>query len=198
MRKAAFIILFLLLSTAPRSAAENEAGFVQLFNGKDKSGWSMAGPGDFTVEDGALVTQGGMGMLWYEKEMFKDLVLRVDWKVATSHDNSGIFLRIPGRSDDPWFAVNHSYEIQIQDDRAPEHRTGANYGFNPSTKLASKPVGQWNTFEITVVGQKYTVKLNGETVCEWTGARALEGYIGLQNHDVNSRASFKNIRVKKL
>jgi hypothetical protein len=139
-----------------------------------------------------------MGMLWYEKEKFKDFILRVEWRVTTNHDNSGLFLRIPEPSDDPWFAVNHSYEIQIQDDRDPEHRTGSNYGFVPSIKLASRPAGEWNTYEIIVIGQQYVIRLNGETVCEFTGNRALEGYIGLQNHDDKSIVSFRNVRIKKL
>ncbi len=176
----------------------DDTGFVTLFNGKDRSGWRQAAPGEFTLADGALVSNGGMGMLWYEKEKFKDFILRVDWKVATNHDNSGLFLRIPEASDDPWYAVNHSYEIQIQDDRDPEHRTGSNYGFVPSIKLASRPAGEWNTYEISVVGQLYVVRLNGETVCEFTGNRALEGYIGLQNHDDKSKVSFRNVRIKKL
>ncbi len=198
MHKPAWFLVLLFTLVPAILAAEDEPGFVQLFNGKDLTGWRHAGPGEFTVENGELATHGGMGMLWYEKEMFKDFVLRVDWKVSRVNDNSGIFTRIPEKSDDPWFAVNHSYEIQIQDDRDPDHRTGANYGFNPAVKVASKPPGGWNTFEITAVGQKYTVKVNGETVCEFMGNRALEGYFGLQNHDEKSRVAFKNIRIKKL
>ena len=90
------------------------------------------------------------------------------------------------------------YEIQIQDDRDPEHRTGSNYGFVPAIKLASRPAGEWNNYEIIVVGQQYVIRLNGETVCEFTGNRALEGYIGLQNHDDKSIVSFRNVRIKKL
>ena len=152
MRKFACFVILILSSAFLAMAAEDEPGFVQLFNGKDKAGWQHAGPGEFTVENGELVTHGGMGMLWYEKGKFKDFVLRVDWKVSRVSDNSGIFLRIPETSDDPWFAVSHSYEIQIQDDRDPEHRTGSNYGFLASTKLASKPPGEWNTFEINAMG----------------------------------------------
>jgi hypothetical protein len=182
----------------PIAPSNDETGFVPLFTGKDKTGWRQASPGEFQLLEGALVSTGGMGMLWYETEKFKDFVLRLDWRVATNHDNSGIFLRIPEPSDDPWYAVNHSYEIQIQDDRDPEHRTGSNYGFVPSITLASRPAGEWNSYEISVVGQLYVVRLNGQTVCEFTGNRALEGYIGLQNHDNQSKVSFRNVRIKKL
>jgi len=181
-----------------KQSPTDETGFLPLLTGKDKSGWRQAAPGEFQLLEGAVVSSGGMGMLWYEKEKYKDFTLRLEWRVNTSHDNSGIFLRIPEASDDPWFAVNHSYEIQIQDDRDPEHRTGSNYGFVPSITLASRPAGEWNSYEITVVGQQYVIRLNGETVCEFTGNRALEGYIGLQNHDDKSKVSFRNVRIKKL
>jgi len=80
------------------------------------------------------------------------------------------------------------------------HKTGAIYNFAaPSNaKAASKPVGQWNTFEIEVTGQKYSVTLNGEKVIpESTGNRNTEGYIGIQNHDADSHVSFKNIMIKE-
>ena len=65
------------------------------------------------------------------------------------------------------------------------------------TIAVTKPVGQWNTFEIKVTAQKYIVMLNGEIVIpEFTGNRNTEGYIGIQNHDTNSHVSFKNIRIK--
>jgi Domain of Unknown Function (DUF1080) len=56
-------------------------------------------------------------------------------------------------------AVNTGYEIQIDDlamaDGNPLHKTGAIYNFAAPSNVASKPVGQWNTFEIEVTDQKY-------------------------------------------
>ena len=68
----------------------------------------------------------------------------------------------------------------------------------PLNAAVTKPVGQWNTFEIEVTAQKYIVMLNGEIVIpEFTGNRNTEGYIGIQNHDTDSRVSFKNIRIRE-
>lgn len=183
-----------------QSEKADQQGWISLFNGKDLTGWKMAGPGHFTVEEGALRTHGGMGLLWYSQRTFRDFVLQVEWKVTRQNDNSGIFVRFPDPGNDPWIAVRQGHEVQIQDDRDPTHRTGAIYNFAPSTKVASKPAGQWNLYEIRVVGKTYTVILNGETVCQWedTEGRPLEGYIGLQNHDENSVVYFRTIRVKEL
>ena len=165
----------------------------------------MAGPGKFVLVeyDKSLRSEGGMGLLWYAKKKYKDFVLKVDWKVSHRNDNSGIFIRFSNPDNDPLIAVNTGYEIQIDDmampDGNPLHKTGAIYNFAaPSNTAASKPVDQWNTFEIEATGQKYSVILNDEKVIpEFKGNRFTEGYIGIQNHDADSYVSFKNIRIKE-
>src|SRR5439155_25480513 len=67
---------------------------------------------------------------------------------------------------------------------SPLHLTGAVYQFAAASRLASKPLGQWNTSEIAAVGPKIKVKLNGESVSHLANPRRrpLKGHIGLQNH----------------
>ena len=174
--------------------------WIELFNGKDLSGWKHVGKGSFIVEDGALVTQSGMGLLYYETRSFKDYTLEVEWKVTNKCNNSGIFVRFPEKSDTPRHAVTHGYEIQIDDcdKNGLKVQTGSAYDQFAATKIASKPAGEWNKYQITIVGQHYTVVLNGEKVNEFDGVRGTEGYIGLQNHDPISRVSFRRVRVKEM
>jgi hypothetical protein len=197
---AALMIALFALSAFAASRKNNYGKWIDLFNGKDLTGWRMAGKGNFTVEDHALVTHGGMGMLWYDQRKFRDFKLQVEWKVNDHCNNSGVFLRFPEKSDDPWYAVNNGYEIQIDDcdKKGLMFQTGSVYSFHPAAKIASKPAGEWNRYEITVVGQHYTVVLNGEKVNEFEGERGREGYIGLQNHDPISRVSFRRVRVKEI
>jgi hypothetical protein len=178
--------------------------FTYLFNGHSIDGWCMVGHGKFVLvkDDGSLRSEGGMGLLWYAKKKYKDFVLKVDWKVSRKNDNSGVFIRFSNPDNDPLIAVNTGYEIQIDDmampDGNPLHKTGAIYNFASPSNAASKPVGQWNTFEIEATGQKYSVILNDEKVIpEFKGNRFTEGYIGIQNHDADSYVSFKNIRIKE-
>jgi choline dehydrogenase-like flavoprotein len=173
-----------------------ETGFTSLFDGVDLTRWQMAGPGGFTVAGGALESLGGMGLLWYHGQEFGDFVLRLQWMALHSEDNSGVFIRFPDPHGDPWAAVNQGYEIQIHDTADPIHRTGAVYDFAPPSTLASKPVGQWNDYEIQAKGQAYTVTLNGKKVTTFTGTRDTSGFVGLQNHGWGSRVSFRNIRIK--
>ena len=81
----------------------------------------------------------------------------------------------------------------------PLHQTGAVYKLAPATKLASLPLGQWNTFEIQAKGNDISVKLNGQLVSSLTnGNRPLKGHIGLQNHHFGSRVQFRNLRIKTI
>ena len=184
---------------------ESDDEFTHLFDGQTLDGWRMAGPGRFVYDeyDKSLRSEGGMGLLWYAKKKYKDFLLKVDWKASSINDNSGIFVRFSDPDNDPIIAVNTGYEIQIDDmampDGNPLHKTGAIYNFAaPSNTAASKPIGQCNTFEIEVTGQKYSIILNGQKIIpEFIGNRNTEGYIGIQNHDADSHVSFGNIRIKE-
>jgi hypothetical protein len=203
MTRAKWALAFvLILIAAGPNVRGDEPGFTPLYSQGDplKQGWQMVGPGSITEESpGVLVTDGGMGMLWYAKEPFKDFTLRLEYKQSAPKNNSGVFVRFPNPPKSPWDAVNEGYEIQIDDGADPEHRTGAVYSFKaPEKAPPSKPVGEWNAYEITVKGQDYTVTLNGEVVNHYKGSRGAQGFIGLQNHDPKSIVRFRNVRIKTL
>jgi 3-keto-disaccharide hydrolase/GMC oxidoreductase len=177
--------------------------------------WQMAGTGQFNLVGGDIFeAQGGIGLLWYTKQQFADFLLKVDWRASSPTDNSGVFLRFPklGNADpaNDWrLAVSQGFEIQIDDTgfnpdnntfNDPLHMTGAVYTLAPAARLASRPVGQWNTYEITCVGPSITVKLNGEVVSQLTHdtGRPAKGHIGLQNHHPGSRVQFRNIRFQQI
>jgi 3-keto-disaccharide hydrolase len=59
------------------------------------------------------------------------------------------------------------YEVQIEDDerhQTSNHTIGAIYGFLPPSEMASKTAGEWQSYDITLVGRMVTVVLNGKTV----------------------------------
>lgn len=180
-----------------------ERGFTPLFTGKASQliHWQQINEkgheGHFVFKDGTLMATGGMGLLWYTPRSYKDFILRADWKPSTAHANSGIFVRFPDPKGDPWNPVHQGHEIQIADDYDPVHRTGAVYDFQPSTKIVSGP-DRWNTMEIQCIGAHYTIRVNGETVCEYDSARSREGYIGLQNHSDDDKVWFRNIRIREV
>jgi len=191
-----------------------EEGFQSLFDGT-LTGWQMAGSGRFAVVGSDLLESvGGIGLLWYTPEEFGDFILKVDWRSSNVFDNSGVFLRFPALgSSDPandWrLAVDQGYEVQIDargynpdtnSTGSPSHSTGAVYTLAPATQQAARRIGEWNRFEIHVVGDGVNVILNTTAVSSLTRntGRPLKGHVGLQNHHPGSRVQFRNIRIKRL
>ena len=138
-----------------------------------------------------------MGMLWHPTSV-KDFILLLEWKVRRKQDNSGVFVRFPDPGDNPWVAVHKGYEIQVCDTAKAKHRTGSVYSFQDATAVPTKPVGEWNHYEIHVRGQHYVVWINGVPVNDFRGERSLEGHVGLQNHDPDSKVSYRNVRIIEL
>ncbi len=201
-------------------------GFIALFNGRDLSGWKgLVGTpvtraamtaaeraeaqkqadarmkAHWSVVDGVLVFDGRGDNLCTEKE-YGDFELYVDWKIAPGGD-SGIYLR-------------SSPQVQIWDpDYEPYFRHGAENGSgafwnnqqHPRFPLvrADRPVGEWNTFRIQMIGERATVWLNGQLVVDdvvmenvWDRRLPIapRGSIELQNH--GSRLFFRNLFLREI
>jgi hypothetical protein len=129
---------------------------IPLFNGKDLTGWRMSGTGTtkWKVEDGKLVSPGN-GPELINDSKFEDFKLHVEFNCGPN-SNSGVYLR--GR-----------YELQIETDsieEPPSHHMGGVYGFlAASPELPRKP-GEWQTFDITLIGRWITVVQNGQTIID--------------------------------
>ena len=175
----------------------------------DLAGWRMAGPGGFRrLADGGIESFGGSGLFWYAEEAFENFSLSVMWRITRAEDNSGVFLRIPPLTDTPQPAIERGYEVQIDDrGRDPQrqvlgsalHLTGAIYRLAPAVRHCSRPVGEWNVFDIVARGSSIAVALNGEAVSRLDGAsREPRGHVGLQNHHEGSAVQFRQLRVTPL
>jgi choline dehydrogenase-like flavoprotein len=187
-----------------------------LFNGQNLDGWEMAGQGGFVATDGVLQGTGGtdLGLLWSTTPTPADFVLRCEWRQSRADDNSGIFVRFPnpnskGYDNAAYVGVHFGFEVQIDEagapDGAPQHRTGAIYD-EPDQAFSLQPalpVGEWNSYEIRVQGDTYTVQLNGIQVTAFTNPHADRGrpsrpdapsFIGVQAH--TGVVAFRNIEFE--
>jgi hypothetical protein len=204
----------LALTDASAEPPANDEGFVSLFDGKTLHGWK--GSDGYRVEDGNLVcVQGGKGNLLTEKE-YRDFVLRFDFKL-TPGANNGLGIRCPFRPDGNLHL--DGIEIQILDDSAEKYATlkpyqfhGSVYGLVPAEKGSLKPVGQWNSQEVTVKGKQIQVVVNGKKIVDANLAEALQagpldgashpgaerthGHIGFLGH--GDRIEVRHIRIKEL
>jgi hypothetical protein len=130
---------------------------IELFNGKDLTGWKALNPGaemKWSYKDGVLRNAPPTTDLISE-EKFWNFKLHVDFRIV-EHSNSGIGLR--GR-----------YEIQILEDYGKpvnSHGAGALYSRIAPSVNASKPAGEWQSYDIRLVGRTLTVVHNGIKVLD--------------------------------
>ena len=127
---------------------------VVLFDGKSLDAWDVQmknRPIMWSVEDGAMTNE-PKGNNLVSKEKFRDFRLDAEYKLSPK-GNSGIYLR--GR-----------YELQVLDDAGRtddrEHGHMAIYARKAPLVNASKPAGEWQTAQITIVGNCVSVTLNGQ------------------------------------
>jgi hypothetical protein len=204
-------------------------GFTALFNGKDLTGWqgnidmkqratlpqdkldallkqrTKTAQEHWSVKDGAITLDGKGGVSLQTVKDYGNFELLVDWKIEKKGD-SGIYLR-----------GQPQVQIWDSDNLAPSLKADAGTGSgglwnNPAgdkakqpLKKADKPVGEWNTFDITMIDNEVTIKLNGELVVDkgklpnyWEKGKPLpaKGPIELQFH--GDPLWFKNIYIKEL
>jgi len=126
---------------------------ITLLNQNDLNGWQpMGSPNQWVVRNGVLSSPRS-GVNLRTSRAFGDFKLHVEFRYP-KESNSGVYLR--GR-----------YEVQIEDDygREPDsHRFSGVYGFITPSEIAARPAGQWQTYDITLVGRMLTVVANGKRV----------------------------------
>ena len=174
--------------------------------------------------------------LWSEKE-FKDFVLKIDWRIKevnglyniptvlpdgshkkgpdgkdivtpTPNADSGIYLRGTSKAQvNIWcwpIGSGEVYGFRMDQKMPPAVRAGV----TPKVR-ADKPVGEWNTFEITMQGDRLTILLNGKTVIDHAQLPGIpeKGAFALQHHGTfkdgkydgaSALVQFRNIAIREL
>ena len=193
-----------LASPLARGADSAEKGFSPLFNGKDLTGWKLRDPNgtpSWSVLPGGIlkntVEHGAHGTDLLTERKFWNFTVRYEY-MTPEDSNSGFYLR--GRQ-----------EIQILGDykegKATVTGNGSIYNFRAPDKFITKPAGEWQTAEATIIGHRITVVMNGVKIhdnVECTRPTGGEiddkmdepGPILLQGD--HGTVSFRNIRIKEL
>ncbi len=209
MRRLAFLAsLVCTLAVAALAAADakkdgdkkgEEKGWVQLFNGKDLTGWKVypEGTGHWKVEDGILIGSGPASHLFSERGDYHNFRYRVE-AMINDHGNSGQYFRTQFGPGFP-----KGYEAQINSTHKDPIRTGSLYGFKETEvrDMLVKP-DEWFTQEVTAVGNHIVIKVNGKTTVDYKVTAPdktyTKGHFALQQHDPGTVVKFRKIEVMEL
>lgn len=193
---------------------ELKEGFVEMFNGKDLTGWKLRqGEATFEVKDGVIVGTAVDGTpstyLCTEREDYSDFVFtcEVKWE---KNLNTGVMFRAASRMKK---GAEEVYGPQAEMEGVAMDRcwSGGVYGqscggyFYPlwlkahkEARAALKPT-EWNRITIQADGKVVKTWLNGVPISHWVGdGTYAKGFFGLQVHKAKSgQVMFRNIRLKE-
>lgn len=189
---------------------------IALFNGKDFTGWtyylsdeSVKMEDVWSVKDGVIICKGKpSGYLRTEKD-YSNYVLTLEWRwpEGTEKGNSGVLVHSStpkalgvwpksieaqlalGNAGDIW-VIGTTIEVPNADTRVMGRR------HLNLTDNSEKPVGQWNTYEITAKGDELILKVNGDLVNHATKCSVTSGAICLQSE--GAEIHFRNIKLRPL
>ena len=202
---ATLVLLFVL---TPFVAADDDDGWLTIFDGKSFKGWQASENKDsWKVEDGAFVCHGPRSHLFYmgDDKPFVNFEFKAD-VMTTPGSNAGIYFHTKYQ-EDGW--PKWGYEAQVNVTHKDPKKTGSLYGVVDVSDPPCKDNEYW-TQHIIVKGKQVVIKINGKTVVDYTEPddkeafskdferRLGSGTFAFQAHDPQSKVYFKNIKVKRL
>ncbi|MGC4034327.1 MAG: DUF1080 domain-containing protein [Chitinophagaceae bacterium] len=126
---------------------------IKLFNGKDMTGWHVTGEKNQWIVENGVIKSPHSGSNLVSDAKFNDFKLHIEFRYP-KESNSGVYLR--GR-----------YEIQVEDSKGKEPAVdylGAIYGFIIPKEQMAKDAGEWQSYDVTLIGRRVTLIVNGKQV----------------------------------
>jgi hypothetical protein len=182
---------------------------IQLFNGQNLSNWTFhlkdpaVDPSSvFTVQNGVIQIKGDPFGYMRTKDTYSEYKLHVEWRYPGEASNSGVFVhaQLP---DTIWLKC---FECQLKSGSAGDFvcMNGAKMNeLKPNTRVVNKiaassekPVGEWNTMEVTCKSNTIEVYVNGTLQNKATGISDTKGHICLQSEGKD--IEFRNVFITKL
>ena len=203
------------LLVAP-AALHAEAEWIPLFDGRTLHGWKAGeNRGSFRVADGQLVASGPRSHLFYTGRIgnasFKNFEFRAE-VMPHAGAESGIYFHTrfqPKGWPEKGFKVQVNNTYAGEGDFRERRKTGSLYGVRDVYKAFARD-NEWSELQIVVRGKQVQVRLNGALLVDYLepdppvvapgypGRVLGRGTFALECHDANSKALFRNIRVKPL
>jgi hypothetical protein len=189
-------------NTADACQTTVESGFTALYDGRSapRGAWAPVGAGGVAEERCTLRADAGATLLRHTGGRTPSAyTLRAEWKATSDRSDAGVVLGAPAGGDAAAVTAR-GVEVQIRPGGSGTSATGAITGRSAPSTDAQRPVGSWNTFEITVAERRVTVRLNGTVVNEYpvTDPALLlaSGAIAVQSDPAEPPVWFRNIRLR--
>lgn len=217
---AALILIVAVINSSANETRPNlvdsQDGFVDMFNGKDLSGWKRINTADSTwkVKDDMVICSGKpIGELRTER-MYQNFIMELEWRHMVPKGNAGVFVwadditakGVPfhrgievqvlenayGKAK--WFTT-HGDIFPIHGARmTPVNGRGGQRAF--PTEERSKPSPEWNHYRITCIDGNISLAVNGKVVTKGTNCNPRKGYICLESE--GGIVHYRNVRIKEL
>jgi hypothetical protein len=200
---AGLLLSLLALPAAADDKKEEGKDWVQLFNGKDLTGWKTH-PDDkakWEVSDGILIGSGSeVGHLYSERDDYENIDYLIEARI-NDKGNSGQYFRARFMAGYP-----KGYEAQINSTHADPIKTGSLWGFGDkaTVKEILVPPDTWFTQEVIARGNHIIIKVNGKTTVDFVDDKNTykKGHLALQHHGssdgVDTVVQFRKIAMKEL
>lgn len=185
-----------------------EAVYESVFDGESFAGW-RGDKDSYVVEQGAVRCKPGKGGNLFTEARYGDFSARLRFRLPPG-GNNGLAIRYPGEGNPAHAGV----ELQVLDNTAEKYADlkpyqfhGSVYGVAPAQRGYLRPVGQWNWQQVTVVGSRYVVELNGFRILDCdvsklgselqghVGKDRAEGHFGFCGH--NDPVAFRDISIRR-
>lgn len=194
------------------AAGQGGTGVVDLFNGKDFTGWTFfmrsnsAPEKTWSITNGVIQCTGKPAGYLRTEKTYQNYKLTVEWrfvKVAPKANNTGILVNMQAQ-DKIW---PQSIECQGQSGKQGDFwlQSGANAAGFPGYGKKSvhvpmpgasneKPVGEWNVYEIIVSGDSVEAIVNGKSMNKISGCNVTSGFIGIQSEGAEIEVRMIHLR----
>ena len=200
-----------LCALVSQATAGDNKDFVDLFNGKDLTGWKIfpvKADKTYSVKDDYILVTGKPNGYFYTDKSYKNYTVKFDWRYKRPEKledekkfggNSGLLVHITG-DHKVWptslevQGANNSHGSFIAIGGKLVGLTNAKFDGATAAKVRNK-VGEWNTTEVTIKSGDVTVKINGTQINSGK-ITLVEGPFGFQSE--GSEIHFKNIKIKVL
>ncbi|TWU25470.1 hypothetical protein Pla52o_17710 [Novipirellula galeiformis] len=210
----AFTFLCFLCTVIGTVSANDDSGFVDLFNGKDLSGWNQRnGTATYRVEGDSIVgktSEGSPNSFLCTDKSYGDFEMTFDVKVDSGL-NSGVQIRSQNVGNKPEGRVNGP-QVEISIDKMAGYVYGEAAGGWMTPDADRKPHdafkdGQWNSYRIVANGNRIQTWINGTPISDLTHEERFKshpkGFIGLQVHGIGAgkgpfEVRWRNLKLREL